>query len=107
MVGSNVTTLKVTKIVARNFLADVSEEKVFWSHDGQTFKNLRELAQGLDNMTYQNFMFHVNENRNDFAKWVREVVGDQDLASDLEKTGTHLDASRKVTNRVNYLNSIK
>ena len=93
--------------MARNLLANVPEEKIFWSHDGQIFRNLKELAQGLNNMNDETYMYHVNGNRNDFTNWIRDVVGDQEMANDLEKTLTRSDASKKVTARVNYLSSIK
>ncbi len=90
-----------------NFLGNVPDSKVLISHDGQSFKNLNELAQGLSRMTGKTYAFHVNRCKNNFAKWVREVIGDQELANDLKQTLTPRDASRKVRDRVYYLSSIK
>ncbi len=107
MAKTNVTTMKVTKKSAQNFLADVPEGKAFWSHDGQSFRNLEQLAQGLFNMNDETYLFHIREDRSDFATWVDEVVGDLELARDLNTNMTRMEASQKVLERVNYLSSIK
>ncbi len=107
MAKPNVTIMRVTKKSAQHFLDDVPEEKVFWSHDGQSFKNMQELAQGLFSMNDTTFLFHIRESRNDFAKWVGDVVGDLQLARDLDQIMTRMDASKIVFSRVNYLISVK
>jgi hypothetical protein len=105
VVRANIAAMRITRTMARQFLADVPEDKIFWSHDAKIFKNLNELAQGLMNMDDETYMFHANGYKNDFAKWVREVVGDHDLANDLDNTVNRLDASKKVVTRVNLLKS--
>lgn len=107
MVRANVTGLKITRTRARQMLADVQCEKVFWSHDGRTFKNLQELALGLISMDNETYMYHVNNNKNDFEHWVKEVIGDQEMAKQLGNAVSRTDASEKVTARVSYLGSVK
>ncbi len=107
MVRTNVTAMKVTKTMARNYLADVPDDKIFWSHDGKVFKNLHELEQGLSNMDDETYLYHANEYKNDFSNWVKDVIGDQELAKDLTMAMSRWDASSKVDNRVKYLSSIK
>ncbi len=107
MARANITGSKVTKNKAHQYVADVPCEKVFWSHDGRTFKNLQELALGLISMDNETYMFHVNNNKNDFAHWVKEVVGDREMAKELDDAMSRSDASEKVTARVSYLNSIQ
>ncbi len=107
MVSANITEMRVTRTKARQFVADVHCEEVFWSHDGQTFKNLQELALGLISMKDEIYMYHANNNKNDFAHWVNEVVGDHELARELESAMSRTEASEKITARVSYLNSIK
>ncbi len=95
------------KTLDRTILANVPEDKVFCSRDGQTFKNLQELAQGLINMKDETYRLHANRRQNDFAKWVKEVIGDKELGTDLKRTMNRMKASRKVTDRVYYFSSIK
>ncbi len=107
MAKTRVIAQSAPRTATRDFLANVPDSKVLRSHDGQTFKNLQELAQGLSRMTGKTYAFHVNRCKNNFAKWVREVIGDQELGKDLKQTLTSRDASRKVRDRVYYLSSIK
>ncbi len=48
--------------------------------DGTVIKNLFELSKQLDKMPEEIFSHHVNENRNDFYNWVKDVVKDKSLA---------------------------
>ncbi len=107
MAKTRVMAHNAPRTATRDFLVNVPDSKVLISHDGQSFKNLNELAQGLLRMKDETYRFHVKIRKNDFAKWVREVIGDQELANDLKQSMTRLDASRKVRDRVYYLSSIK
>ncbi len=107
MARTNVTSLKLNKARARQFVADVSCEKTFWNHDGREFKNLQELALGLISMDNETYMYHVNNNKNDFSHWVKEVIGDHEMARELEQAVSRTDAAEKVTARVTYLSSLK
>ena len=84
----------------RRFLADVPEEYVFWCNDGQAFKNLRELNHGLNTMTDETFAYHVNMEKNDFSNWVRDIIGDYELAKELEKVRDRSKAAKIVSQRV-------
>ncbi len=105
MADDNVTTVRMPKTIAHKYLATVQEDKIFQSHDGKILRNLEELAQGLSNMSDETYMYHMNRNKNDFAIWVREVIGDQELATDLKTTLSRTDAANKVRDRVYYLSS--
>jgi hypothetical protein len=107
VVNTNVAAARVTRTKAQHYIADVQCDEVFWSHDGQTFKNLQELALGLITMDDETYMYHANNNKNDFAHWVREVVGDNEMARELESAMSRTDASEKVTARVSYLNTVR
>ena len=54
-------------------------------------KNLEEFAAGLGEISDEVFVFHVSGQKNDLARWVREVVGDAVLAAEL---GNELEAAR-------------
>ncbi|MEI6614838.1 MAG: DUF5752 family protein, partial [Chrysiogenales bacterium] len=67
-------------------IKDVSEERVFFVCDGRTLKNLDELAHALAEISDDVFRYHVNEEKNDFANWIRDVMNKQKLADKLFKT---------------------
>ncbi len=93
----------ITKQVAKARLENVSEEKRFWCNDGRYLSSLEELKTALEEMTDETFLFHSNETKSDFSKWVREVIGDDKLAADLAKSATRLWAAKSVADRVKFL----
>jgi hypothetical protein len=107
----NVSMVKMVKVVriskeeAKRRLGDVPDDKHFWCHDGKSIKNLAELRKALIDMSDETFHHHLEGERNDFSKWVREVVGDEQLASDLAKAKSRLQASRVVAERISLLES--
>lgn len=58
----------------------VSPEYYFFLSDGRPLKNLLELADAMEEMTDEIFHHHVDEHKNDFARWVNDVMGDEELA---------------------------
>lgn len=94
---------KVSKEEAKRRLGDVPEDKRFWCHDGKAIKNLRELGKALVDMSDETFHYHLGEGRNDFSKWIREVVGDDKLAEDFSKAKSRMQASRAVAQRISFL----
>jgi hypothetical protein len=80
---------KKTKAVknAAKILSDVPAEKCFWANNGWIIKNLKELPIALENMSDETFVYHVNKGKNDFAKWIDDVIGDKELAKGIGKIG--------------------
>jgi hypothetical protein len=68
---------------AEKLLITAPEEYVFWCHDGTIFRDMQELADGLAAMTDEVFAYHVTSEKNDFARWVRDIIKDEQLAHDL------------------------
>jgi hypothetical protein len=95
----------ITKQVAKARLGNVPEEKRFWVNDGRYLNSLEELKAALDGMTDNTFLFHCNEEKSDFAKWVDEVIGDDKLAADLKQSATRLWAAKVVADRIKFLKS--
>lgn len=100
-----VKIVKISKEEAKRRLGDVSNDKRFRCHDGKNIKNLRELGKSLNDMSDETFHYHLGEGRNDFSKWIREVVGDDKLAGDLSKTKSRMQASQAVAERISFLES--
>ena len=75
--------VKQLKPASVKILADAPVEFVFYCRDGKIFKNLKELRDGLANMTDETYLYHVNESKNDFARWVGDIIKDNELAAKL------------------------
>ncbi len=95
--------VRVTRIIARKWLGDVPEEKGFWCQDGRALKNLSELEVALREMGDETFRYHSSERGNDFSNWIRDVIGDDKLAEDLQKKTDRIEAARAVADRIAWL----
>ncbi len=85
---------------APKFLAKVPEEHVFWCHDGKVLTNMKELGDALSVMTDETYSHHWNAERKDFSNWVRDVIGDTELAKDLAEAASQSIAASQVTIRI-------
>jgi len=97
--------IKITKAIARARLADVAQKKQFWCSDGRVLKNLPELKSALERMSEETFRYHSNETKSDFSNWVRDVIGDDKLSRDLQKSKTQAQAAKAVADRIASLKS--
>ena len=88
---------------APKLLATVAEEYVFWCHDGRVIRNMKELEEALASMSDETFAFHSNTEKKDFSNWVRDIIGDENLANDLETALDRNQAVSIVTNRIGIL----
>jgi len=84
-------------------LDDVPEDKRFLCQDGRELKNLFDLVVAIREMADETFFAHVGENKNDFANWVRDVVGDEDLSKTLRETKGRDEISEKLAGRISQL----
>ena len=88
---------------AEKLLANVPEQYVFWCCDGRVLRNMKELEEALANMTDETFAYHSNEEKKDFSNWVKDVIGDDKLARDLQKSQNQTQAAKKVAQRIAFL----
>lgn len=61
-------------------------KKYFWLSNGALIRNIFELADALRIMDDNIFNSHVSEQKNDFAKWVKNSLNNDNLAQKLSKT---------------------
>lgn len=61
------------------------------------------LETALKQTSDDTFRYHVNAEKNDFYKWVREVIGDDRLARELLRTTSRLQAAKAVGTRISSL----
>jgi hypothetical protein len=86
-------------------LVKVPAQYVFYCRDGSVFADLRELAEGLKAMSDETFTYHSNLQKQDFSKWVRDVIGDEELANGLAKASNRLQAAEYLVARIALLTS--
>jgi len=96
--------IRVTKQDAEKFLADVPDDRSFWCCDGRVFRNMRDLADGLSNMSDESFLYHSNDEKHDFSNWLADVIEDEKLAKDLSNSLTRCEAAKRANDRVTLLN---
>ena len=94
---------KLLKQDAQKRLADVPGEYAFWCNDGRIVKSMRELKEALEQMGDDNYVYHVNTEKNDFSIWTKDVLIDEKLAWDLSKSTDRSEAARCVAARVTFL----
>jgi len=58
---------------------EAPKEHYFKLRNGQELKSLNDLRKALEYITDQEFSHHVNQEKNDFATWVKEVLQNQEL----------------------------
>ncbi|NQV09395.1 hypothetical protein HQ529_06095 [Candidatus Woesearchaeota archaeon] len=61
----------------------VKPEHYFFVVDGSVIKDLKGLAEALDQMSDDTFYYHVGELRNDFHNWTKDVLKEVELAEKL------------------------
>ena len=65
---------------------DITPKEYFYLHEGGSLKNFEDLFAALQDMPEHVFLHHVNEEKNDFARWSRDVFGEVALARKLDTT---------------------
>ena len=88
---------------AERMLGDVLEDHAFRCQDGSVLRNMKELRDALARMADHTFAHHSNAERSDFANWVRDVIGDKKLATELGKSLDRRKAAERVSDRVAFL----
>ena len=96
---------RITKEIAGKMLGEVPNGKQFYCTDGRVVKNLPELESALKEMSEETFRYHSSETKSDFSNWVRDVIGDEKLSQDLQKSANRTQAVKKVADRITWLHS--
>ncbi len=63
---------------------EAKPENYFILITGVPLKNLKELANSLETMNEWVFNHHVNEARNDFSNWVKDILNEKELAEEMK-----------------------
>lgn len=92
---------------SQEILADVSPENYFYVCNGTVLKNIPDLHLLLKNIDSGVFNYHVNEGKNDFLNWVRDVIKDEVLTRNFGKCKTKDETLACVKRRISTLNRKK
>ena len=90
----------VEVIIRKKVLGEAPEEHHFVVADGKKLKNIIELADALETMSEEIFRHHVNEAKNDFSAWVKDVFYDHSLAEDISRAKNRLETQIAVLRRL-------
>jgi hypothetical protein len=88
---------------AQRVLRHVPDVKRFYCHDGEILNNIYDLKTALGRMHASTYRHHVTEEKNDFARWVREVLGDDKLSRDMANCQNQKEAAVTVSERITWL----
>lgn len=98
-----VSMVRIQREDAERLLGSVPEENVFRCCDGRALRDMGELGRALESMADETFAYHVNAERNDFSNWTRDIIRDDKLARDLQRSRKRGQASKYVTERLAIL----
>ncbi len=90
-----------------NIDEQVKPEHHFWLKNGKPIASMKELADEFEHMDSKTFSHHINEERNDFHNWVRDVFHEQKLADRLLSVESPSDAKDVILERLNEINEEK
>jgi hypothetical protein len=70
------------RIIRERIISDVPPGLEFWTCHGTIVRNIYELVETIKSLNDYAFRYHVNDDneKNDFADWIYDVVGDTVLA---------------------------
>ncbi|MFH0870380.1 MAG: hypothetical protein V1866_04980 [archaeon] len=67
----------------RHLNSDAPAQNYFVLCNGMPVKNVKELADLMDQLEDHVFNHHVRPDQNDFSKWVKEIFNDVELAEQM------------------------
>ena len=97
---------KIDATTAKKYLCSVRPEKSFWVNNGPIVNNLKSLPKTVEEMSEDQFNYHVNKEKNDFSNWIHEIIGDIVLAKELKMAKTKKTFLAKLKHRVEALKKI-
>lgn len=79
------------------------ESKAFFVCNGHVLKSLQDLDSELEGINEADFLYHVNNEKNDFYNWIRIVLNDRKLASMLKRVKSRSMTVKKIKLRIKML----
>ena len=69
-------------------MQDIGPKHYFYLKDGRILKDIFELREIFVNISEEVFNHHVNNERNDFSNWIRDVFDNKSLALEISQCKT-------------------
>ncbi len=94
--------------VRKKVLGEAPQEYHFVLMDGRRLKSIYDLIDSLEDMAEDTFRHHVNDLKNDFSTWIKDIFEEHGLADELRKIQDKLETQRSLLNHmVKELRKIK
>ncbi len=84
----------------KNKNLEIDSSQFFYASNGEIIKNLEELSSFLKKIDEETFSKHVDENKNDFSNWIKEVFNEKKLSQKIEKCKNPLEMSKIISKRL-------
>jgi len=89
---SGVNVIRATKprkaiyevTIRKKILGKAPEEYHFQLKSGEKLESLYDLIDAMTEMSEEVFRHHVNDMRNDFSTWIKDVFDDENLAKEIK-----------------------
>ena len=101
-----VKVYNLTKEIAQSILISRSGDACFFVFESGPICSLTDLVTSLKSMPGSTYLYHANQEKNDFANWVRETLGDDQLADELQKAKNQDQAIRNSEKRFHELKEL-
>lgn len=88
--------IRLPKQTCESWLKDCSENQAFVCINGIRVKNLKELVKLFEKMSDDDYAYHVNEEKNDFANWAEGVFRNGHLAANFRSARSRKEAYQYV-----------
>lgn len=75
----------MAKTKGKKLKKDCPPDKVFYVCNGAVLNNIEQMLHELEKMDEGAFKHHVNEDKNDFANWLKDVFKEAELAEKIRK----------------------
>ncbi|MEM3374278.1 MAG: hypothetical protein QXE31_03580 [Candidatus Woesearchaeota archaeon] len=70
--------------MAKKLEIQCPDENIFWLCNGKTLKTIKELLNELKVMEESVFKYHVNDEKDDFANWLKDIFNEFELVDKLK-----------------------
>jgi hypothetical protein len=74
---------KKESALKKPFKKSINPEHYFFLRDGRVLKDVIELADTLENINNDIFYHHVNNEKNDFSNWIKDIFENKELSEEI------------------------
>jgi len=80
--------------ISRKVLGEAPQKFEFYLQDGQKLRSVYELVDALEHMSEDIFKQHVNEAKNDFSNWIKDVFEEPHVAKEIKKVQNKIEMQK-------------